>query len=287
MTFEGGYLLLEHGELRLSVDAARGGAIRAFNWRDRSIFRPPPRGAADDAFELACFPMVPYANRIVDGRFRFGTRDVQLQRNRQDEPHPLHGQGWRAPWRVLDASTSAVTLAFEGGGDEWPWRYRAEQYLQLQHPALSISLSIRNLAGSPMPVMLGLHPYFGDAALAQLQAGIPRTWLTDSACLPLRQVATPGDWAFDRARPVAAVPLDHSFVDWDGAALMLWPDRRVAMRAANCRSLHMYVPPGRDFFCVEPLSAPAGALNRGAQEVAVVAPGERFAIQVSFEVGAA
>jgi galactose mutarotase-like enzyme len=49
----------------------------------------------------------------------------------------------------------------------------------------------------------------------------------------------------------------------------------------------VYAPAGRDFFCVEPQSAPAGALNRGADEATVVAPGERFEVQVSFDVGAA
>ena len=48
---------------------------------------------------------------------------------------------------------------FEGGGDEWPWRYRAEQQFQLSPNALSVSLSVENLALSSMPAMLGLHPY--------------------------------------------------------------------------------------------------------------------------------
>ena len=55
---------------------------------------------------------------------------------------------------------------FEGGADEWPWRYRAEQQFQLNPSALTVSLSIENLAQSPMPAMLGLHPYFGEPGRA-------------------------------------------------------------------------------------------------------------------------
>jgi aldose 1-epimerase len=287
MNIDGGYLVLQHGDTRLSLDAARGGAIREFSWRDRAIFRPTPGSAGADPFDLGCFPMVPYANRIAHGQFSFGARAVQLKQNCPNEPHPLHGEGWRAPWAVVHASESSATLMFEGGGDEWPWRYRAEQQFQLRDSALAVRLSIENLAQSAMPVMLGLHPYFGDAALARLQARLPRVWLTDSACLPVEEVATPIDWSFDRARSIAAVPLDHCFVDWNASAHLLWPDRRVGIRATNCRCLHVYAPAGRDFFCVEPQSAPAGALNRGADEARVVAPGERFEMQVSFEVGAA
>jgi aldose 1-epimerase len=287
MKIDSGHLLLQHGDTRLTLDAAHGGAIREFGWRDRPIFRPTPRSAGADPFELGCFPMVPYANRIAHSRFSFGARTVQLKQNRRNEPHPLHGQGWLSPWAVIDATASSATLMFEGGGDEWPWRYRARQHLQLNQDALAVSLSIENLAQSAMPVMLGLHPYFCDPALAQLQAAVPRVWLTDSASLPVEEVATPIDWSFDSARSIAAVPLDHCFVDWDGRASLRWPDRRLGIRAMNCRYLHVYAPAGRDFFCVEPQSAPAGALNRGADEATVLGPNGRFEMRVHFEVGVA
>jgi aldose 1-epimerase len=148
-------------------------------------------------------------------------------------------------------------------------------------------LSIENLARSAMPVMLGLHPYFREPEQAQLRAITPRVWLADSASLPTEQVTTPAEWSFDRARPVVAVPLDHCFADWNGSALLLWPDLRVDIRATNCRHLHVYAPRGRDFFCVEPMSTAAGALNRNRDEATVVQPNSRFEIQVSFEIGAA
>jgi aldose 1-epimerase len=279
------YLLLRHENTQLTLDAARGGAILEFSWRDRPIFRPTPRGAGTDPFALACFPMVPYANRIAQGRFNFGARAVHLRRNWGEHPHPLHGQGWRSPWQVSAATASSALLVFEGGADEWPWHYLAEQQLQVSHDGLSIKLSIENLAKSPMPVMLGLHPYFCNPHQARLHANTPRVWLTDNAALPTQEVDTPLDWSFDRTRVISAVPLDHCFTRWDGTAVIRWPDLRVDIRATNCAYLHVYAPSGRDFFCVEPSSAAVGALNRN--EAAVVQPGERFAIQVSFAVGAA
>jgi aldose 1-epimerase len=285
MNVDGAFLVLRHEDTQLILDATRGGGILEFSWRDRPIFRSTPRSAGLDPFALACFPMVPYANRIAHGRFNFGTRAVHLRRNWGEDPHPLHGQGWRSPWHVFAATTSSALLVFEGGADEWPWHYLAEQHLQVSHGALSIRLSIENLAKSPMPAMLGLHPYFCDPDQAQMQASTPRVWLTDKASLPTEEVDTPLDWSFDRARVITAVPLDHCFTRWNGVAVIRWPDLRVDIRAINCRDLHVYAPSGGDFFCVEPLSAAAGALNRN--EAAVVQPGERFEIQVSFSAGAA
>jgi aldose 1-epimerase len=231
--------------------------------------------------------MVPYANRVADGRFQFGGRQVQLARNWTQDPHPLHGQGWHGRWRVVQMSANGVRLQFEGGGDDWPWRYRAEQRFTLEANGLAIELSAENLGAEPMPVMLGLHPYFSNAAGTRLQARLPRVWRTDQAALPIEEIATPADWGFDPARPVTDLPLDHCFAGWDGTATLHSPGQTIHLQASNCNFLHIYVPEGRDFFCLEPQSAAAGALGRGGAEVPVVPPGERRAISLRIAVRAA
>jgi aldose 1-epimerase len=131
-----------------------------------------------------------------------------------------------------------------------------------------------------MPAMLGLHPYFPEPAHAQMRAMLPRVWRTDTAALPLEQIETPSEWAFEPPRPIGTANLDHCFVDWNGVASLDWPDRHLTLRAARCPFLHVYSPPARNFFCIEPQTAPPGALERGAGEAAVLAAGERLAIEV-------
>jgi aldose 1-epimerase len=272
---------------RLTLDPHRGGAIREFDWGGYAIFRPTAANAGDDPLDMACFPMAPYVNRIACGRFSFGGRAVRLRRNWNQDPHPLHGYGWRARWSVVAASASRATVRFDGGADEWPWRYRCEQCFELLPDGVSIELSIANLGDTMMPAMLGLHPYFPDAARARLQAQLPRIWLTDRAALPLEETGTPPAWGFDASRAINALPLDHCFSGWNGNATLRWPDRTVTICATRCNHLHVYAPVGRDFFCIEPQTAAVGALNRDTAEVTAVAPGERLAIRVQFVVGAA
>jgi aldose 1-epimerase len=230
--------------------------------------------------------MVPFVNRIAHGRFEFGGRTVQLERNWSEHPHPLHGQGWRKPWSAIAESASRATLQLEGGADEWPWRYRCEQHFHLQPDGLSVELSVENLSAEPMPAMLGLHPYFPDAAHAQLRARLPWVWLTDGADLPLRETLTPPAWCFEPARAIKAVPLDHGFCGWNGVASLRWPDRTVTVTAPASHFLHVFAPADHDYFCIEPQTAPPGALTRAAGEAPVVAPGERSSIRVHFGVGA-
>jgi aldose 1-epimerase len=286
MKSDEGLVVLQSAATRVVLDPRRGGTIRDLKWRGRDVLRPTPARAGDDPFDSACFPMVPFVNRIAHGRFEFGGRTVQLERNWSEDPHPLHGQGWRKPWNVVSESASGATLRFEGGADEWPWRYRCEQHFHLQQDGLSVELSLENLSSGPMPAMMGLHPYFPDATQARMNARLPRVWLTDRGALPLEEVQTPPAWSFDPARAVKPVPLDHGFAGWDGVVSLRWPDRTVTITAPGCRFLHVFVPADKDYFCIEPQTAAAGALNRGAGESTVIAPGERATLQVHFGVGA-
>src|SRR6202166_875426 len=70
-----GCITLANAQLRLDVAPALGGGITRFDWRSDGalvpIFRPclEPT-AATDPNELACYPLLPYSNRIGAGRGR-------------------------------------------------------------------------------------------------------------------------------------------------------------------------------------------------------------------------
>jgi aldose 1-epimerase len=277
-------MLLRNADTRLMLDAVHGGAIREFSWRGRAILRPAAADADYDPMLMACFPLVPYANRIAGGRFVFAGHEVRLQRNWDRDPHPLHGQAWRAAWTVEAASDFQATLAFSGGGDEWPWRYRALQEFELLADGLAVRLSVENRSDSIMPAVLGLHPYFPQAALATVAARTRTVWLPDAQSLPVQEIMTPADWSFDLPRSAARVALDHCFDHWDGVAVVRWPDRTVTLSATGARALHVYTPATAGFFCLEPQTAAAGALNRAAGEFARLAPGERLELGVRFSV---
>ena len=82
--------------------AEAGGALAALRHRGIDVLRPMPPDSASP-LDAACFPLVPYCNRIRDGRFRFGGREVVLPPNFAPEPHSLHGLSWQAPLVVLSS----------------------------------------------------------------------------------------------------------------------------------------------------------------------------------------
>jgi len=86
------WLTLCAGNLALDVAPEIGGSIARFRFGDQDLLRPAPDGA-NDAGEMANFPLVPFSNRIRDGRFTCDGREVVLAPNLPGDPSPLHGQG--------------------------------------------------------------------------------------------------------------------------------------------------------------------------------------------------
>lgn len=256
-----------------------GGAIGALRHAGVDVLRPTPTGAVDP-LATACFPLVPYANRIAQGRFTFEGREIALPRNHGTHPHSLHGVGWQRPWTVsaTDAESARLTLAHDTS-DAWPWRFSAEQRIGLDAAGFAIELTLHNEDRRPMPAGLGFHPYFPASAATRLQARVEGAWLSDDTQLPTDRVAPDhfGDWASGDA-VMRSTLVDHAHDGWDGTLRIDEGGRTIRMKTTGTRGLHLYMPPDEAFFCAEPVTHLPDAVNRPGNGMAVLAPGETLTI---------
>ena len=278
---------LREGDARCDVAPLAGGSIAGFWWeregRRTDWLRPASatdvaRGAVDG---MACFPLVPWGNRIRDGRFQFCGREVAQP---GCERHALHGHGWRRAWQVTGRSAARVELEYSHDPDDWPWRYQARQTIALADGALSLTVEIVNLSDGVMPAGLGFHPFFPWTADAAIQASTRGVWLTDGDKLPRECVAVPASWDLAAGRRLSELELDNVFVGWNGQAAISWPERAHRLQLEGewpmLSFLAVYLPQARDCFCVEPMSHCPDAINLAREGVAdtglrVLAPGAR------------
>lgn len=292
---------LAQGPLRVEIAPEIGGALAGF-WslgeggRRIDWLRPasPAALARRDILGMASFPLVPFCNRIRNGRARFEGREIRMAPNHPatDSPHPLHGLGWQRPWTVLARSEACCDLGlYAPASPEWPWRFSAMQRIELRGGALQVRLSVLNEDTVAMPAGLGHHPYFPRGAGARLTSATAAMWRADAQVMPLA-LETGG--VVDRLRaglPLDEVDLDNNFVGWERSARIDWP----ADTAGPARSLRIeadpvldhfvvYAPPGADHFCAEPVSQCTDWLNlldrygRGALGGARLAAGEPLAV---------
>jgi aldose 1-epimerase len=273
-------LLLDAGGARVELAPATGGAIARFAFRDVDVLRPvsDEARAAGNVRGYACYPLVPYSNRIANAQLAFGGRTHALARNFGDHPHSIHGVGWQRPWRVVAHGAASALLALEhttGAEDDagaWPWPFRATQSFALTHGTAGATLSARialaNTGTTPFPFGLGFHPFFPRSASTELAFHADAVWTTDATQLPTTRSAIPDAWRFDPPRVVDPVALDNVFCGWAGEATLADRNRRFATTIAADRAaafLVVYVPPSRDFLAVEPVTQMTDAFNRAAR----------------------
>lgn len=268
---------LGHAGWKLELLPDLGGAVAAFRRDGTDIFRPTPPNAKHP-LETACFPLVPYANRIADGRFTIAGEAHALPRNVEGQAHPLHGAGWLSAWTVTEHDDRQAALTHGHDADTaWPWSYTAEQSFTLGDDGLRITLSVTNRDDRPMPVSLGLHPYFTKLGVRSLWFEAEAMWLTDAGLLPteLAPANHLGDWAAGETIERTSL-IDNSYTGWSGAAIIAREGGDLRLSGENTPILHLFTPPGEAFFCVEPVTAMPDALNRAAP--LMMQPGESHAI---------
>ena len=285
---------LRTGNLELLLNPAIGGSISRFDWHGEG---PGPfplmRGCHSDrtnVLEAACFPLVPFVNRIRDSRFTFRGREVVLQPNMAGDPSVLHGQGWLAKWHLLFSSDTEAELVFEHPAGEWPWTYEARQHFAIDERGLTVRLSCFNTSTDPMPCGLGLHPYFNCGPMTVLGTHVSDAWEIDGHVLPTHKVPATGRFDLE-ARHVCGQDLDHGFGGWSGKARISDPDWPVEllMSSPDAHFFQLYSPKSGGLFVAEPVTHANAALNAPEDEwpdlgVRVLDPGGEMDLVMRIDV---
>lgn len=285
-------LTLRAQDASLLVAPESGGAIAGWARGPVRLLRMPLTDAVlrGDVHGMACFPLLPYANRIGHARFAWAGKTWQL-RPFPGHPNALHGVGWKRPWDIAALTEASVRLtlthdpAGPDGPVDWPFAFTATEEIVLERDRCRITLSLTNRHREPAPAGLGVHPYF-PAPGAALQFQAASVWENDAINLPQTRIAIPPAWDHSTGCPIGAVALDNCFVGWRQPAVLRWPTHTLTLTADPMFDhLQVYTPPGQPFFAVEPVSHAPDALNReGAPGMRVLAPGETLAGSITLDI---
>jgi aldose 1-epimerase len=243
-----------------------GGSIGRWAVNGQEIMRAASQHAleSNNPLGMACFPLVPYSNRIGHGKFEWNHKTVSVRQNFAPEPHAIHGTGWRNAWHVDEHATSNAILSYEHfGNEDWPWRFKASQTFRLLEDALSLTLHVCNLEDEPTPLAFGLHPYFNSAG-AKLKFYAKHIWQNGADFLPSHKLEPQGDFDFMNLSAVQGRTVDHCFSGCDGTACIEWGNLPLALNITSKPAMQaavVYIPSGQDYFCFEPVPHINNALN--------------------------
>lgn len=199
-----------------------------------------------------------------------------------------HGFARTMPWAITQQSTDAgasVTATLkssEATRQSYPFDFELNYTYTLKGNSLELRQRHSNLSETPMPFSTGIHPYFAVADKGQLGFELP------SAQYQLKGDATVhtfgGTFDFDQEE------IDFTFTNLTGqSATVVDGDRHLKLTIGfdeHYSTLLFWAVKGKDFYCLEPWTAPRDAMNSG-DHLLTVAPGDTVetVITLTAEVG--
>jgi aldose 1-epimerase len=287
-------LELGNGRWNLSVAPLLGGSLLACTFDGVPVLQPvvqAPR-AGHPAVRCCHFPLIPFSNRIENGRFSFNGSPMRLAQNFAGSPHAMHGHGWQAAWQVAERLDASCALTYQQEpATDWPWRYRGRQTIAVAGDALRLTLAIENLGPDAMPCGLGFHPFLPRPAGARLELEAVQVWNGTAGAFPTTRVDVPAALDF-RAGPLLSERegTDHCFDGWKHRATVRYEQGTRTLILDGCEETAyaiVYIPEGADYFCVEPVTHAVNAMNHAdaaAGGVWTLKPGATREISMTIQV---
>lgn len=216
------------------------------------------------------FPMIPYANRVAGGSFRWRGENIHLPDIGLGQNHALHGDAWMNNWSVVERSEERAVLRHLGIFG--PFEYQATQTVRVADSSLTLSIDVAHVGECPVPYGVGFHPWFFRDEDTELWAPAEAMWLENQEHFPTRRAQPPVklDFSTDSRR----VPGEFSNNLFDGwaydakvRARISYPNRNAILSVSatpNLRHYMLYVG-GPDVFCFEPVSHRVNEINSSEQ----------------------
>ena len=280
---------LTAGGADLVVDL-RGGGLRRLAVGDWELLDTYPPGTVAEGWPGAV--LLPWPNRIRDGRWTWQGRELQLQVTAPETPTAMHGLvAWQS-WSVVSAEEDGVTVGtVVEPHPGYPFRLAGALDYRLAAGRLTVTVRVRNLSADRAPFGVGMHPYFRvgaerDGDIGEAEVTLPvRTTLELDGGLPTGR-RSPSDGAIGRIGDRA---LDDAFTDLirddDG-----WARARLRGPAGTLELaldgawpwLQVFsgdqLPEGRrrQSLAIEPMTCPPNAFADGV-DLLVLDPGDDWA----------
>lgn len=264
---------LRSGETQLVV-AEVGATLRRLTHRGREIFWAYP----DDDLPVlwSGTTLVPWPNRIRDGRYVFDGEEHLLPVNEPERGTALHGLAGALEWRMTHRSDDALTLAatiYPQPG--WAGVLRVEVTHTVGDGTVTVDWRAENVGTTPVPFGYGSHPYFlfDDLADVTLSSPFDTELRVDDRLLPTELGEVTKDHDFRQPHPLGAAEFDTAFTDapkqWvvrlDGPehAVTIWADERHPW-------MQCYTHPKRHAIAIEPMTCGPDAFNEGITHAGVL-----------------
>jgi aldose 1-epimerase len=283
----GSTIVLSHPPYRAEI-ATVGAGLRSLTHDGLDLVAGAPAGQR--CTDYRGWVLMPWPNRVADGRYRHDGIDQQLPITEVPAHNALHGLvGW-VPWTVVEQSSSTARLSYGlPAQDGYPGTLDLSVSYELDDGGLAVTLRATNAGATRAPYGVGFHPYLTVGRRidgCELTLPAARYAPMDERGHPSAARAVAGtELDFRGGRLVGTTVIDHPFTDLDrtdGATVVELrdPETGRAVRMSVDRAfgwVHVFTGDShgdraRESLAVEPMSSPPDAFN-SRTDLVVLPPG--------------
>ncbi len=250
--------------------------------------------------------LLPWPNRLADGRYRAGGREIEAPVNERSTGSAIHGLTRWSAWRVAERGPASCAMELHlHPQPAYPFALDLRLGYALGDGGLAVALRIANAGDGDAPAGAGFHPYLtlGTETIDVLSVSVPAgSWLpADARGIPIgERRAVAGDLDLRDGPALGARVLDHCLSDLrrdgdglarvriaatDGRAATLWMDEAFGFVMVFTGDT---LPAGerRRGLAVEPMTCAPDAFNSG-DGLRVLRPGESMTGRwgIAYEAG--
>ena len=269
-----------------------GATLRSFSVDGRDVVRG--FGVQDMISGGRGQNLIPWPNRIRDGRYTFNGATQQLALTEPARHNASHGLARYLPWVLIDKKADAVTNRVRIHPQPgWPGTLESTITHQLTQDGLMVTVEATNLGATELPFGYGAHPYLtvGESTVDEIALTVPAASYLEvdgDRLLPLKLSPVQGT-AYDLrdGRVLGSMSLDTAMTDlardsdgrWRVRLVLgdryaeLWGDETMRWTQVFTGG------PKRDgSLAVEPMTCGPDAFNAGPthDDMRVLTPGETF-----------
>jgi galactose mutarotase-like enzyme len=273
------YILTDQGaSSRLEVVPERGGIITSWSLQGQDILYLDAQRFTDPSLSVrGGIPILfPICGNLPNNIYTYKGEQYTLKQ---------HGFARDLPWEVTNQVTNdlvALTLVLNSNDQTravYPFDFQVAFTYQLKGNTLEIQQRYTNHSTEPMPFSTGLHPYFFTSDKTKLEFEIPASQYQDQ----ITKEVHPFSGTFDLSRD----EIDVAFRQVNGSSASVTDTGRrlkVILSYSDLYStLVFWTVKGKDYYCLEPWSAPRNALNTG-DHLTQLAPGASYEASVTLAV---
>ncbi|MDO5671598.1 MAG: aldose 1-epimerase family protein [Actinomycetaceae bacterium] len=194
-----------------------GAAVRLYQVGGRDVI--VPFGAHEMSPAAHAAVLMPWPNRIEDGRYSFDGVDYQLALSEPERHNANHGLALYARWELVSMPPGAVTLRLELVPQQgYPFSLTCDITYSLGVDGLQVVAHTTNTGDVDAPYGIGFHPWLSPGAytIDECVLQVPaRGWVrTNERLIPVEETGEiPAELDFRQPRVLGATVLDDAFVD--------------------------------------------------------------------------